>query len=216
MYPGSDFPYHGRTCTHYQRLDEQMSWPTRMEIVFSWILDKDKPASLIMWYMEQPDSEGHAFSPSSQQERDMVLKVDSFVCELQQQVSRYGLDDRVNIIIVSDHGMETVCLRDVIDLREFMTPNTYKIVGTSPVLQVIPSPGYEKAVWNQLSTAADAPNSHFNVYNNDNVPLRWKVNNERRLGPILAVADLPYAFQDLLKLAKWFERTRNIPGNIHQ
>lgn len=160
--------------------------------------------------MEQPDSEGHAFSPSSDQERNMISQLDYFVGELERQIRRNGLANRVNIIILSDHGMTTVSIRDIIDLRKILREGTWESFGTSPVIQVIPQAGYEYEVWTTLSKAArDKP---FNVYTNNDVPPRWKVNNERRLGPILAVADPPYAFEDLLELAKWFQKTRQIPG----
>lgn len=212
MWPGSNYAYHGQYCSHFRKLEENMSWVERMQIVISWIKHPRRPANLIMWYIEQPDSEGHAFSPSSQQMRNMIAQADHFVGDLQREIIRNGLADRVNLIIVSDHGMETVKISDVINLHDFLTPDTYKIVGTSPVLQVIPNEFHEKRVYDKLLSAAERPNSHFRIYTNKDVKKRWKVNNERRLGPILAVADPPYAFQDLTKLARWFEKTRNIPG----
>lgn len=210
MWPGSDFPYGGQYCSHYQKLDEKMSWIDRTQMVISWIKNRRKPANLIMWYMEQPDSEGHAFSPSSEQERDMISQLDNFVGELERQIRRNGLKDRVNIIILSDHGMTTVSISDIIDLRKILREGTWESFGTSPVIQVIPQAGYEDEVWTTLSNAARY--KPFNVYTNNDVPSRWKVNNERRLGPILAVADPPYAFEDLLELAEWFRKTRDIPG----
>lgn len=212
MWPGSDFPYGGYECSHFQQLDEKMSWEERMDLVIDWIHDKDKPANLVMWYMEQPDSEGHAFSPSSRQQKIMITQVDIFVGRLQQQLAVSGLAHRVNLIIISDHGMETVYLdRNVIDLTKVLREGTYKMVGTSPMLQVIAEPGHEREVLETLETAARQPNSHFNVYTNENIPKRWHINNEHRLGTVV-VADRPYAFQDLYGLAKWFKDTRGIPG----
>lgn len=212
MWPGSDFPYRGRHCSHYQRLDEKMSWRRRTAKVMSWIKDIERPAKLIMWYMEQPDSDAHAYGPMSQPVKDMIAQVDRFVGELQREISRNDLDDRVNLIILSDHGMITVPLSNIIDLHQLLTPGTYKLVGTSPVIQVIPNEGQRDAIWQQLSTAAAAPDSHFDAYTNANVPERWHVHHNRRL-IIWAVAKLNYAFPDLLDLAKWFEINRNVSGN---
>lgn len=59
-------------------------------------------------------------------------------------------------------------------------------------------------------TEAAKQNGHFKVYNNQNIPLRWHANNMRRLGPIFAVADIGYAFQDQMDAAKAYEKKFNI------
>lgn len=212
MWPGCDFPYRGISNRYFQKLDEKMSWVDRMSIVMKWIDDPFCPPNLIMWYVEQPDSEGHAFSPNSDQVRNMIIQVDYFVNELEKEIIRRNLTNRVNLIIVSDHGMSTVPIAtNVIDLRKFMTPHTYKFSGSSPVLQVIPRRGQGQRVWTQLKRAASQPNSHFRVYRPQTVPAHWKVRNDRRMGPIMAYAESPYAFQDLVDLAKWFQDKRKIP-----
>lgn len=212
MWPGSDFPYNGIHCTYFQKLDEKMSWTKRMEMVMKWILNDKKAAKLIMWYMEQPDSESHAYGTDSDEERDMIARLDHFIGQLQEEIRRNGLENCVNLIILSDHGMITVPLTNIIELDQRLTAGTYKFVGSSPVIQVIPNPGYEEQVWKELSAAAQANDSHFDAYNNDNVPEHWHVNNKRRIVN-WAVSKEGWAFPDLRDLAKWFYDTRNITGN---
>lgn len=49
------------------------------------------------------------------------------------------------------------------------------------------------------------------MYNEHNLPARWHANNRRRMGPILAVADVGYAFQDMVVAAKMYEDKFNVP-----
>lgn len=60
-------------------------------------------------------------------------------------------------------------------------------------------------------TKAAKKNGHFKIYNEKNMPTRWHVNNTRRLGPLLAVADMDYAFHDMIKAAESYEKKFNIP-----
>lgn len=60
-----------------------------------------------------------------------------------------------------------------------------------------------------LKIAAEK-NGHFNVYANDELPIRWHAMNADRMGPITAVADPKYAFQDMFDSAIYYEKTYNI------
>lgn len=213
MWLGSSYAYQGIQCSHFQGMDHKMSWRRRLEIVITWILDGRQPANLIMWYFDQPDSDGHAYAPGSDEVLKMIRKIDHFVGELQRELRRRGLDKRVNTIILSDHGMVAVPLRNIIKLEDFMTQGTYNIIGTSPVVQVVPKNGFENQILKQLSDAAALSGGKFKVYTNQNFPPRWHVNNENRLGRgiVTAVAKIEYAFNDLTKMATYLKKTRNVP-----
>lgn len=67
----------------------------------------------------------------------------------------------------------------------------------------------EIEIFANLTKAAEK-NGHFKVYNQKNIPARWHANNPTRMGPIFAVADIGYAFQDLMDTAKYYEQKMNI------
>lgn len=67
----------------------------------------------------------------------------------------------------------------------------------------------EKKIFAKLTKAAES-NGHFKVYNRKNIPARWHVNNPKRMGPILALADVGYAFQDLRDSAEYHKKEFNI------
>lgn len=114
-----------------------------------------------------------------------------------------GLRDRANLIFLSDHGMVTVPVKNVIDLSPIINNSSGAIYGTSPVLQIVPKPDHLQSVLASLRTVA-ATNKHFKVYTNDELPAKWHFRNDRRVGPITAVASLGYAFHDLLQTAQHY------------
>lgn len=65
-------------------------------------------------------------------------------------------------------------------------------------------------------TKAANENGHFKVYNHKNMPDRWHANNQIRLGPIIAVADVGYGFQDLWDWAKDYEKKYKIPSEFRE
>jgi len=52
-----------------------------------------------------------------------------------------NLKDKINLIILSDHGMDTVTYDGVIYLDKYVSNATYKIVVTGPNAFVRPLPG---------------------------------------------------------------------------
>lgn len=73
----------------------------------------------------------------------------------------------------------------------------------------------ENEIFTNLTKAAEE-NGHFKVYNHENMPDRWHANNRRRLGPIIAVANIGYAFQDQMDFAKDYEKRYKIPSECDE
>lgn len=111
----------------------------------------------------------------------------------------------MNIIFMSDHGMETVKLSNMIDLSKSTDPSSYKMYGSSPVIQIVPNPGHFDNVLNSLREASKA-SGHFTVYKNEELPERWHYQNQDRVGPITIVADLGYIFNDFYDHLDYYKK----------
>ena len=72
---------------------------------------------------------------------DLVRKVDKLVNYVQDSLVRENLQNRVNVIYVSDHGMDSFTTEHRIDIRKFLQNGTFEAYGVSPTLQVIPAKG---------------------------------------------------------------------------
>lgn len=68
----------------------------------------------------------------------MVAKLDDLTKYIQQKLVDNKLEKRVNVIHLSDHGMNSVSPPNFIDLTKFIANGTYTMYGTSPVLQIVP------------------------------------------------------------------------------
>lgn len=139
----------------------------------------------------------------------MIKQVDAVIVYLQNRIAFENLQDRVDIIILSDHGMITTTPSQFIDLYKFVDKNVCEMYGTSPVLQVICKENRHDEACQNLTNAANEMNN-FKAYTDDELPKRWNVRNQQRFGHCAVVAEPPWAFQDMFEYAKWFKDNHGI------
>lgn len=212
MWVGADYFYDGISCTHSQHYNVSESFTERVDVAFKWIRDPKYPANLIMFYIEEPDLHAHAYGPESQKITDLVERLDKATEYLHQKIYEYELEKRVNVIHVSDHGMASLQLKNVIDLRKIVDKKV-KYYGSTPILQVVPDVASERElIYKKLLNSSETL-KNFKVFLNDDLPERWHYNNKDRVGPITVLADLNYGFHDMYESAKWYEKVYNIPVN---
>lgn len=139
----------------------------------------------------------------------MIIRTDRIAHYLTEQLTLHGLIDRVNVIFLSDHGMDTIQSLNFINLTALVSPDTCDMYSNTPVMQIVPRPGYSEQVLSELLNAAKQ-NGHFQVYTAETLPDRWHLANSHRTGPLTAVADINYAFQDMWKLLEYYKKAFNI------
>lgn len=59
---------------------------------------------------------GHWFGPGSPEVRRALSRTDSVLTVIRQTIASYGLTDSLNLLVVSDHGMTPLNLKNPIDL----------------------------------------------------------------------------------------------------
>lgn len=74
---------------------------------------------------------------------ELLSKLDDLTKYIQQKLFENNLDQRVNVIHLSDHGMSSVTPPSFINLTDFVRTETVSFYGTSPVLQVVPKDSSE-------------------------------------------------------------------------
>ncbi|KAL0279525.1 UNVERIFIED_CONTAM: hypothetical protein PYX00_001062 [Menopon gallinae] len=209
MWPGNEFNYTGVFPTYQKAFDRDFAYTKRVDEVLKWILNPEKPANLVVLYIEEPDVSEHNYGPDSETNLKILKQMDDTTTYLMKRLNETGLTDRVNLFFLSDHGMLTVKKRNIIDLRKIVPTEKYDRYEGSPTYMIFPKKGEANFVYNSLKNASEngAP---FKVYKRNEIPDRWHYKDNRRAPPILAVADPPYVFEDAYKQIEWIEKLRNI------
>lgn len=212
MWPGSNYEYDNLKCTWTHPFNNPPeNYTDRVDEIFKWIKHDTKSPNLIMLYIEEPDFHAHAFGPNSQTITDLVMKLNNVTEHLHQKIIEHGMQERINVIHLSDHGMDELQLKNVIDLSKIVGDGKVNFYGSTPILQIVPHADSEtEEIFRKLKVEADKQGT-FKVYRNEDLPERWKFNNKDRVGKITAVADIGYGFQDMFALADWYEKFYHIP-----
>lgn len=164
--------------------DHDRSVRAHVDQVLAWL---DLPArerpQLVMDYFQHYDVAAHADGPASPQAMRAKAELDAGVAQLVEGLRTRGLRDRVDLVVVSDHGMDEVppAHVDVLDPR--VPADAYDVVGTM-VIGVVPRPGRKAEV-----AALVGRHAHHACYAKDAMPARWHYGTHARVPPIVCVPD---------------------------
>ncbi len=188
FWPGAEAEIGGKRPTYWKPYDGKAPNETRVDTILS-LLDltaNERPTFLTL-YFSDVDNAGHDFSPDAVETRNAVLKVDSDVGKLIDGLKARGIFTQVNLIIVSDHGMATQDPNNTIILDElFDTRLAERIIWTSEIVSIFPSPGKEDSIYETLR--AKLP-PQAKIYRKAEMPARFHYSNSPRIAPLLVLPD---------------------------
>ena len=102
---GSELPDPDLSPDYHFQYQESMHDTIRIQQVLKWLkLPEDDRPHFITLYFSSPDHEGHMYGPEADETRQAVLRADRNLAVIMDGLKKTGLP--VNVIIVSDHGME--------------------------------------------------------------------------------------------------------------
>lgn len=208
MWPGGIYEYQGIAPTFAQGFNQTIPWEERIDILISWFVHPKNPINFGILYIEEPDYHGHVVGINSAEFNDILRKLDNITEYLHDKIEQYGISD-LNVIHLSDHGMASVKLERIINLTNYVDSADYTFAGTSPGLHIYPNPGKEELVYTKLKQAS-AETKTFRVYKRDEIPQKYHYGNNTRVGPIFVIAEVGYAFQNLLTTIERYKEKFNI------
>ncbi len=192
---GSEAEIKGVRPSHWTPYEHNKPHEERVAKVLEWLAmpEVERPRLLTLYYSDV-DSAEHRYGVETQEEGNAIKKVDDSLASLLTGIETLGLTDRVNIVVVSDHGMTNldpdfmVYLDDYISVKDVYIPSFHSEAGphSDPFVHIFMKEGGDvDAVYNKLKNA----NSRMKVYKRADIPKDWHLNNKDRTGDIFAVAD---------------------------
>jgi predicted AlkP superfamily pyrophosphatase or phosphodiesterase len=186
FWPGSEAPHDGVMPRYWEAYNENKPANARVDQILSWLdLPTAQRPRLLTLYFEDTDVAGHERGPDSQAVRDAIARDDGYIGRLTSGLARRGILDRVNIVVVSDHGMAAVNDDRIIVVDDYISLDDVTISDINPTLGIFPKAGKEDEVYRRLAGA----NPHLKVYKKADTPERWHYRDHPRVPPILGVAD---------------------------
>jgi len=188
FFPGTEAEIGGKRPSNWRTYDEKIPNSERVDTALSWLdLPGPERPTLILTYFGDVDHAGHESSPDSDGVRQAVAEVDKALGRLVDGLKSRSLFERVNVIVVSDHGMARIDTSQVILLDDYFDPKQAETVfwnGAS--VNIFPKPGMEQAIYSALKSKAPP---QVTVYRKQDVPSRFHYGKSRRIGDVVVMAD---------------------------
>ncbi|MFC4728259.1 ectonucleotide pyrophosphatase/phosphodiesterase [Coralloluteibacterium thermophilus] len=180
FWPGSEAEIAGMRPDRWTPFDGKLPPEARVDRLLGWM---DLPAAarphFITLYFEHVDSAGHYHGPESPERVAALAQIDAALQRLFDGLRARGLFDRVNIIVVSDHGMaETtpqrlVFLDDLMDLDDWEVVTAGQVVGLSPTRE---------------DAALPRENPHLQCWRKEDLPAEWHYGTHPRIPEVICQA----------------------------
>jgi predicted AlkP superfamily pyrophosphatase or phosphodiesterase len=185
FWPGSDVAIGGVRPTYYKVFDPGVPDAVRVRQVLDWLsLPSDSAPALVTLYLGDVDEAGHQFGPDAPETDSAITRVDSAVGALMSGLEEQGLQQKVNLIVLSDHGMTPVVPEHLVYLDDFIDPREADVIELGAVASLRPLNGKDEEVYSRLGRAP-----HLTVYRKSEIPAAYHYRAHRRIPAIIAVAD---------------------------
>jgi predicted AlkP superfamily pyrophosphatase or phosphodiesterase len=186
FWPGSEAEIHAIRPHYWRPFNSALPINERVGQVLNW-LDLPHPSRprFITLYFDQVDHAEHLFGPDSVQRVAAMAQVDTGIGMLLDGLRRRGLSKRVDIVVVSDHGMAATSPDRVTFIEDLVDPSITNATTTGQLVGFVPKPGHETEVETQLLKL----HPHVACYRKDATPPRWRYGTHRRIPPLLCQAD---------------------------
>jgi len=186
FYPGTEGEVAEIRPTFSKRYDEKFSNEARVETILSWLdLPRGQRPTFLALYFSDTDDAGHEFGPLSDQTGKAVRKVDRDIERLIQGLKVRDIFERVNLIVVSDHGMAPVNWRHSVLLDEIFDLNlAERIFWTRELVSIFPKDGKEDEIYERLERKLPP---QARVYRKAEMPARFHYSQSPRIAPLLVL-----------------------------
>lgn len=191
---GTEASINGIQPSYWKKYDQKVSFQSRIDSVISWFSYpiKQRPR-LSLLYFHEPDWTGHEYGPNSQETILQIERMDNVLGDIISKTNKLSIASKLNIIIVSDHGMTDVFPEKTIDLSSYTDLSALDVTGAGPTVFI--SSQSKKLL---IKTYKELKNiNNANIYLKNKIPKQFHYRKHIRIPDILIVADEGWSLMPL-------------------
>lgn len=186
FWPGSEAPIGGLRPTYWRPYDGAVPNAARVAQVLEWLaLPADRQPAFITLYFSDVDTAGHEHGPDSAEVKQAAAHLDRMLGDLMDGARQLNLMDRLNVVVVSDHGMSQLSDQRIIYLDDYIDVSTVSVTEWSPNLGLAPRSGPVEAIY----AALKGKHPSLAIYKREETPAHLHYRNNQRIPPIVGLAD---------------------------
>lgn len=183
---GSEAPIKETYPSYWKKYNESVPYRDRVDQVIKWLkLPLAKRPGLILLYFDEPDHTGHYAGPEHPETREVIEYLDSILGYLRSEINTLAYGDKVNLILLSDHGMGAITPEKYVNIAAYLPESwTEMIVGGNPVYLIDPAEGYADSISASLNAVEGVQ-----AWQKEDIPEHLHYGSSSRFPGLVAVAD---------------------------
>lgn len=174
----------------------------RVDKVLGWLDQSvETRPTFISMYFSTTDDVGHEFGPDAEETKYAVWEVDKYIERLVTGLKKRNIDKKVNIIIVSDHGMANYLPKQVTFLDDvFNFDDTDRILWTNEIVQIFPKSGKADQIYDKIKSL-----SHTTCWKKGEIPERLHYNDGKRIAPLVCSSEIGWITTSHKRWDDWYK-----------
>lgn len=193
FWPGSEMDLEYRRPDYYHKYQHDLAYETRVRGVLDWLAlpEKDRPRFITL-YFDETDSKAHKFGTNSDGLNQGIKRVDDMIAMLDSGIVSLDLSNRVNLIVLSDHGMTDMSPNRVININKIIPPflKDKSITTLSTMVFINTEQNDLENVYKYIKSKELG----FIAYLKNEIPDRYRYKNHPFIGDIVLIADNGWIF----------------------
>jgi alkaline phosphatase D len=172
--------------TYWKLYQQCLPFEQRIDTVINWLSlpEKDRP-HLVMLYFHEPDESGHHLGPENDSIKPVITYLDSLVGVLRNKLAGLPIGNKINLMIVSDHGMAQLSAEREIILDQKIDTSLIAIEdGWNPTLNLKAKDGMADSLYQQIKKI-----EHVQVWKHGEAPENLHHGTNIRLHDMSLVAE---------------------------
>jgi predicted AlkP superfamily pyrophosphatase or phosphodiesterase len=193
FWPGAEADIHGRHPDEWMPYDGDVTPDQRVDKVLAWL---DQPATqrptFLTLYFDAVDHAGHKYGPDTPQVNDALRETDEAMTRLVQGLRQRGLLDKINMIVLADHGMASVPLQNSVMIDRLIPQDSVQTVSLGILAGFNPKDGSAQAAadFAAVEHQLEQPQQHMRCWDKTRVPARLVYGGNPRVPRLLCLADV--------------------------
>lgn len=193
FWPGSEANIQGHHPDEWKPFDGAVSADARVDQILAWLnVPAAQRPTFLTLYFDAVDHAGHGYGPDSPQVDDALRSTDAAMARLIRGLKQDGLFDRMNIIVLADHGMagvplaNSVMIDTLVPIDQLQTVSMGVLAGFNPASNT-PAAGSDFAA---IEHTLEQPQQHMRCWDKTRVPKRLVYGSNPRVPQLLCLADV--------------------------
>jgi predicted AlkP superfamily pyrophosphatase or phosphodiesterase len=183
FFPGTETAIQGVKPDYFRAYNGKVPNELRVDKILSYLdLPAAKRPTFLTLYFSDTDDAGHEFSPDSEETRYSALNVDRLIGQLMNGLKQRRIDKKVNLIVVSDHGMQTIDLHNAVFLDDYFDTEslTDRVLWTDEIVQVFPKQNKTEEIMSKIKNVR-----HATCWRKNEIPERFHYRASPRIAPVV-------------------------------